>query len=73
MTTYRVHFTISYLDGTLAGLNIPSSVGFGTVSAATKWLGRIERLREAGEAVRATGTRSRYVYVSKPYIAREDA
>lgn len=71
MATFTVTADIRYLDGTLAGMVIPSGYRVtytdrNGVFRATRW---IERVRRDGDFVRATGTGNRYVFASVPSVS----
>jgi len=70
MRSIRVTADIRYLDGVLAGLEIPDgySVAYMSVYDATKTAKWIESVRAKEDFVRATGTGNRYVFTSRPTI-----
>lgn len=71
---YRVTADIRYLDGNLAGLEIPAGhcVNYMSREQAQRAAQRIEKTRAAGDFTRAAVTGNRYIFTSPAIVSAPD-
>jgi hypothetical protein len=70
--TYRIEADIRYLDGTLAGMDLPSgyAVTAPDLKHAYRYVGFVVKTRAAKDFVRAAVTGNRYQFISEPRLVR---